>query len=170
MEDFTAITRSAARQKTEEGSGRNACGQTCLFRPDCCIERSAFYNRGGGGRKVLLLKKNVLVLFLTTYHEGPMITPKDRSVINAQGAALEWSPYGKIPGGVLRFFPCAWCCNVRTVTETRVQLLTAQKPILQRQVLVERKIALFRRPANWGDGGLMSKDHLLGSGLRSGLF
>ena len=38
-------------------------------------------------------------------------------------------------------------------------LLAAQKPVLERQVLAG-KVALFRRPATWGEGGLMSKSQL----------
>ena len=47
-----------------------------------------------------------------------------------------------------------------TVTK-QVQLLATQKPILKRQVLVGKgKTALLRRPVNWREGRLISKNQL----------
>ena len=48
-----------------------------------------------------------------------------------------------------------WC----KCYQTQVWLLAARKPVLKRQVLVEKgKVALFRSLATWGKGGLMSKN------------
>lgn len=43
------------------------------------------------------------------------------------------------------------------VTKSGVRLFAARKPVLERQSWWKEKLALFLRPATWGEGGLMSK-------------
>ena len=44
--------------------------------------------------------------------------------------------------------------------QTQFWLLTAQKSIFESQDLIERKLALIRRPAIQGDDGLVSQKQL----------
>ena len=50
-----------------------------------------------------------------------------------------------------------WASRVHVLLETQGGLLAAWKPILKRQVLVVRKVALFQRPATERESGLMPK-------------
>lgn len=95
-------------------------------------------------------KKECFSVVSHCFNEGSVMTAKDKSVINVQGAAVEWSPSSKIHGGVLWFCPCPWCCNVKTVTESQVQLLSAQNPILERQALVGEENCFLQEASNLG--------------------